>query len=34
MQRTDSLCWERFKAGGKEEDRGWDIWMASLTRWM
>ena len=26
-------CWERSKAGGKEEDRGWDGWMASLTRW-
>ena len=23
-------CWERLKAGG---DRGWDVWMASLTRW-
>ena len=26
-------CWERLKAGGKEDDRGWDGWMASLTRW-
>ena len=24
-------CWKRLKAG--EEDRGWDGWMASLTRW-
>ena len=24
-------CWERLKAG--EGDRGWDGWMASLTRW-
>ena len=26
-------CWERLKAGGKGDDRGWDGWMASLTRW-
>ena len=26
-------CWERLKAGGKRDDRGWDGWMASLTRW-
>ena len=25
-------CWERLKAG-EEDDRGWDGWMASLTRW-
>ena len=35
MQRTDSLkrpcSWERLKAGGKGDDRGWDGWMASLT---
>ena len=24
-------CWERLKAGGKGDDRGWDGWMASLT---
>ena len=23
-------CWERLKAGGKGEGRGWDGWMASL----
>ena len=23
-------CWERFKAGGEGDDRGWDGWMASL----
>ena len=34
MQRTDSLeRWERLKAGGKGDDRGWDGWMASLTQW-
>ena len=26
-------CWERLKAGGKGDDRGWDGWMASVTRW-
>ena len=26
-------CWEWLKAGGEEDDRGWDGWMASLTRW-
>ena len=26
-------CWERLKAGGKGNDRGWDGWMASLTQW-
>ena len=24
-------CWERLKAGGKGNDRGWDGWMASPT---
>ena len=27
-----SWCWERLKAGGKSDDRGWDGWMASLTQ--
>ena len=26
-------CWERLKAGGKGDNRGWDAWMASLTQW-
>ena len=26
-------CWARLKAGGEGDDRGWDGWMASLTRW-
>ena len=26
-------CWERLKAGGEEDNRGWDGWMASLTWW-
>ena len=38
MWRADSLeklwCWEGLGAGGKGDDRGWDGWMASLTRWM
>ena len=37
MWRADSLektwCWERLKAGGEGDDRGWDGWMASLTWW-
>ena len=26
-------CWERLKAGGEGDDRGWDDWMASPTQW-
>ena len=26
-------CWERLKAGGGGDDRGWGGWMASLTWW-
>ena len=26
-------CWERLKAGGERDNRGWDGRMASLTRW-
>ena len=26
-------CWERLKAGGEGDDRGWDGCMASPTRW-
>ena len=37
MQRTDSKkrpwCWERLKAGGEGDDRGWNGWMASPTQW-
>ena len=37
MLRADSfektLCWERLRAGGKGDDRDWDGWMASATRW-
>ena len=29
----DSWCWERLKAGGEGDNRGWDGWMASLTQW-
>ena len=25
-------CWERLKAGGEGDDRGWDSWMTSLTQ--
>ena len=27
-----SWCWERLKAGGEGDGRGWDGWMASPTR--
>ena len=37
IQRTDSLerpCyWKRLKVGEEGDNRGWDGWMASLTRW-
>ena len=36
MGRADSLgpcCWERLRAGGEGDDRGWDGWMASLSQW-
>ena len=37
MQRANSLerpwCWERLKAEGEGDDRGWDGWMASMTQW-
>ena len=39
MRRVDSLektvmwCWEGLGAGGEGDDRGWDGWMASPTRW-
>ena len=26
-------CWEGLGAGGGGDDRGWDGWVASLTRW-
>ena len=26
-------CWERLKAGGEGDNRGWDGWMTSLTQW-
>ena len=37
MWRTDHRkrpwCWERLRAGGEGDDRGWDGWMASPTQW-
>ena len=27
-------CWERLRAGGEGDNRGWDGWMASQTRWI
>ena len=26
-------CWDRLKAGGEGNNRGWDDWMTSLTQW-
>ena len=26
-------CWERLKAGGERDNRGWDGWMASPNQW-
>ena len=26
-------CWERLKAGGEGDDKGWDGWMASPIHW-
>ena len=26
-------CWERLRAGGEADDRGWGGWMASPTQW-
>ena len=26
-------CWERLRAGGEGDDRGWDGWLASPTQW-
>ena len=26
-------CWERLRAGGEGDDRGWDVWMASPIQW-
>ena len=28
-----SWCWERLKTGGEGDDREWDGWMTSPTRW-
>ena len=37
MRRADSfektLMWERLRAGGQGDDRGWGGWMASQTQW-
>ena len=26
-------CWEKLKVGGEGDNRGWDGWMAPLSRW-
>ena len=30
--RKKPWCWERLRAGGEGDDRGWDAWMASQTQ--
>ena len=30
---TRPWCWERLRARGEGDNRGWDGWMASPTRW-
>jgi len=32
-QQKRHWCWEGLGAGGEGDDRGWDGWMASPTRW-
>ena len=27
-------CWERLRAGGERDNRGWDGWMASPMQWL
>ena len=38
MQRANLLkrtwCWDRLKAGGEGDNRGWDGWMALLIQWI
>ena len=31
--KDPAWCWERLKARGEGDNRGWDGWMASLTQW-
>ena len=33
FSRIPGFYWERLRAGGEGDNRGWDGWMASLTRW-
>ena len=33
MQRRRPWSWERLRAGGEGDDRGWDGWMSSPTWW-
>ena len=37
MGRAESFkmtqCWERLKARGEEDVKGWHVWMASPTQW-
>ena len=33
LLKKRTWCWERLKAGGEGDDRGWDGWMVSPTQW-
>ena len=34
LARKEPWFWERLKAGGDGDERGWDGWMSSLTQWI
>ena len=33
IEKKKPWFWERLRAGGEGDDRGWDGWLASLTQW-
>ena len=32
--KKNPWCWERLRAGGEGDDRGWNVWMVSPTQWI
>ena len=34
LKKPWEKCWEKLRAGGEGDDRGWDGWMTSPTQWM
>ena len=34
IKRLKPWCWERLRARGNGDDRGWNGWMASPTQWI